>query len=731
MSVSNILKSEVYPVGGMSCAVCANSVESTLNQLPGVVQASVNFANHSVRATYNPKLVRPSQMQAAVAAAGYELDISTIPASTTDREKARYQLAQSRFFWTALFALPVFVMSMFFMDAQGGSTFPYANWIMMALTAPVLFWFGRHFFVNAFKQAKVGKANMDSLVALSTGIAFFFSVFNTVFPEFLRSNGLVPHVYFEAAAVIVAFISLGKLLEERAKSGTSAALKKLMGMQATEVLVVKNGQEVLIPIADLELNMQVVVKPGQKVPVDGVVLSGQSFVDESMINGEPLPEEKKLGANVFAGTINHKGHFTMRAEAVGADTVLGQILSAVEKAQGSKAPVQKLVDQIAGVFVPVVMAIALLTFLGWWIFGGPQGFSTGLITGLSVLVIACPCALGLATPTAIMVGVGKAAQQQILIRDAESLEQAGKTTLVLLDKTGTITQGKPTVKEAQLLGATADDLKVLAALEQKSHHPLATALVQHLDLMPELDITIFEELPGLGLVGLHQNARYAVGNADLMLQEGVLSSDLPSFEEVGTAVYFAKERQILAAFSITDQVKASSAEAIQKLQTHQIEVVMLTGDRAPAAEAIAQQVGIKRVIAGLKPAEKAAYVKQFQTEGHVVAMVGDGINDSEALAQADVSIAMASGSDIAIDIARITLITGDLTKIDAALQLSKRTVRTIKQNLFWAFIYNVIGIPIAAGLLFPFTGFLLNPMIAAAAMAMSSVSVVTNSLRLR
>lgn len=731
MSISNILKSEIYPVGGMSCAVCANSVEATLNQLPGVVQASVNFANHTVRTTYNPKMVRPEQLQNAVQAAGYELDISSAPDSVTDREQARYDLAKKRFIWTTAFALPVFVISMFFMDAHGGSKLPYANWVMMVLTAPVLFWFGAHFFVNAYKQAKVGKANMDSLVALSTGIAYLFSVFNTVFPEFLRSNGLVPHVYFEAAAVIVAFISLGKLLEERAKSGTSAALKKLMGMQATEVWVVKNGQEILIPIADLQLDMEVVVKPGQKVPVDGVVLSGQSFVDESMINGEPLPEEKNPGNSVFAGTINQKGYFTMRTEAVGADTILGQILSAVEKAQGSKAPVQKLVDQIAGVFVPVVMAIALFTFFGWWIFGGPQGFSTGLITGLSVLVIACPCALGLATPTAIMVGVGKAAQQQILIRDAESLEQAGKTTLVLLDKTGTITQGKPAVAAEKLFGATQDDLKILAALEQKSHHPLAQALVQHLALMPEVALQIFEELPGLGLIGLHQKARYAVGNADLMVQEGVEMEGIPHFEEPGTAVYFAKDAQLLAAYRITDQVKETSAAAIKKLQDHQITVVMLTGDRAQAAEAIAQQVGIQRVIAGLKPAEKAAYVKQFQQEGHVVAMVGDGINDSEALAQADVSIAMAAGSDIAIDIARITLITGDLNKIDAALQLSKRTVRTIKQNLFWAFIYNVIGIPIAAGLLFPFTGFLLNPMVAAAAMAMSSVSVVTNSLRLR
>lgn len=731
MATPNILKTITYPVGGMSCAVCANTVEEVLNKTPGVAQAAVNFASHTVRTTYNPKQVQPAQLLAAVQAAGYELDITPTPPAATDRELARYQAANKRFFFTALFALPVFVMGMFFMDAHGGSKIPYANWYMMALTAPVLFWFGRHFFINAWKQARVKKANMDSLVALSTGIAFFFSVFNTIFPDFLRSRGLEPHVYFEAAAVIVAFISLGKLLEERAKSGTSTALKKLMGLQASEVWVLQNGTEVLLPIAQIQPQMEVVVKPGQKVPVDGTVLTGSSYVDESMINGEPQAEAKKVGSAVYAGTINQKGHFTLRAAAVGADTVLGQIVAAVEKAQGSKAPVQKLVDQIAGIFVPVVMGIALLTFFSWWIFGGDNGFSIGLITALSVLVIACPCALGLATPTAIMVGVGKAAQNQILIRDAATLEQAGKVNTVFLDKTGTITQGKPTVLKAITAAATTTDLEVLTALERKSNHPLADALVQHLGIMPNFEMPEFEELPGLGLVGNFQNKRYAVGNAALMAQEGVPATALPEITATGTVVFYAVAGNLCAHFVITDQVKPTSLEAITQLQNEGIEVVMLTGDRKEAAEAIAQEVGIKTVVAALKPAEKAAWVKRYQAEGKVVAMVGDGINDSEALALADVSIAMAAGADIAIDIARITLITGDLRKVGAALELSKRTVRTIKQNLFWAFIYNVIGIPIAAGLLYPFTGFLLNPMIAAGAMALSSVSVVTNSLRLR
>lgn len=732
-----------YPVLEMTCAACAISVESMLKNTPGVVDASVNYANQSTTVEYDPKAVTQQALQNAIRSIGYDLIIDKENPQQVQQEaqQRNYKALKKRTLWAVILSIPVVVIGMFFMDGDSGSL-PYANWIMMALSAPVVFYLGRPFFVNAWKQARHGKANMDTLVALSTGIAFLFSVFNTVNPDFWHSRGVHPHVYYEAAAVVIAFISLGKLLEEQAKSNTSSALKKLMGLQPKTIRIIEEEIEREIPIAQVRVGQIVIVRPGEKIPVDGVVYSGYSYVDESMISGEPVPVEKKEGEKVFAGTINQKGAFRFQAERVGGDTILAQIIRMVQEAQGSKAPVQKLVDRIAGIFVPVVIGIALLTFVTWMIVGGDNAFTHALLTSVTVLVIACPCALGLATPTAIMVGVGKGAENNILIKDAESLELGYKVNAVILDKTGTITEGRPKVTDLEwfMPKTTTTYLhEVLFALEAQSEHPLAEAVLERLkaDGIKGAQLDGFESLTGRGVTGYYQGEKYFVGNPRLLAEEGIKT--IPQANELAdrwqnqakTVVYFFDKTSVKAIIAIADPIKETSRLAIQTLQRRGIEVYMMTGDNRQTASAVAQEVGVTDFRAEALPNDKAEFVKQLQSQGKVVAMVGDGINDSQALAQADVSIAMGRGSDIAMDVAKMTLITSDLGSIPKALQLSKKTVQTIRQNLFWAFIYNVIGIPIAAGLLFPFNGFLLNPMIAGAAMALSSVSVVTNSLRLK
>ncbi|KAG4080486.1 hypothetical protein HA402_013944 [Bradysia odoriphaga] len=720
----------------MTCAACAVSVESTLKSVPGVADAGVNFANQSAWVQYDPARVTPELLQSSIRSVGYDLLINK---DNQEEEQAaaqqrHYQHVKQRTIWSAVLSLPVVIIGMFFMDM------PYGNYIMMAFATPVVFFFGRHFFVNAWKQARHGKANMDTLVALSTGIAWLFSTFNTFYPEFWRQRGLHAHVYFEAAAVVIAFISLGKLLEQKAKSNTSSAIKKLIGLQPKTVLLVDaNGQAREIPISQVKVNDLLLVKPGEKIPVDGRVANGTSYVDESMISGEPVAVAKKDGDPVFAGTINQKGSFQFRAEKVGADTLLAQIIKMVQEAQGSKAPVQKLVDKIAGIFVPVVIGIAILTFITWMVLGQDNAFTHALLTSVTVLVIACPCALGLATPTAIMVGVGKGAENNILIRDAESLELAHKVNALILDKTGTITEGKPVVTD--IIWHTDDKTAagVLYALEQSSEHPLAEAVVAHLREQKTAPVTLqhFESITGQGITGSYMNKSWFVGNSQLMTAQRVtipaeIAARASALQAAAnTVVYFAKGNTLLAVVAIADKIKATSRTAIETLQRNGIEVYMLTGDNAHTAAAVAQQTGIKHYRAEVRPADKAAFVKELQQAGKIVAMAGDGINDSQALAQADVSIAMGKGSDIAMDVAKMTLITSDLNSIPRALKLSGKTVRTIKQNLFWAFIYNIIGIPVAAGVLFPVNGFLLDPMIAGAAMALSSVSVVSNSLRLK
>lgn len=728
------MKKDNFSVLEMTCAACAVSVESILKSARGVKDAVVNYANQSAWVEYDESIAQPLDLQHAVRSIGYDLVVDAEDPQEVKEQAhlAKLQKIKRRTLWSSVFTLPVVVIGMFYMDM------PYGNYISMLLSAPVVFYFGRHYFIHAVKQAKSGRANMDTLVALSTGIAFIFSVFNTFFPEFWYVRGVQPHVYYEAAAVVITFISLGKVLEEKAKSNTSSAIKKLMGLQPKTVRVVVDGTEKEIPVSDVQVNHIIQVRPGEKIPVDGKVSSGVSFVDESMISGEPIPVEKSTGDMVFAGTINQKGSFQFVAEKVGADTILAQIIKMVQEAQGSKAPVQKLVDKIAGVFVPVVIGVAILTFITWLLLGGEEAFTHALLTSVTVMVIACPCALGLATPTAIMVGMGKGATHNILIKDAESLELAHKVNTIILDKTGTITEGKPVVIDLIWNESGSSDLKkVLYSIEKRSEHPMADAVVSYLKGEKGISLDMFESITGRGVKAVHDGNLYYVGNKKLADEHSVSPNETLRIKadqwqsEAKSVIYFFDSNEVLAVIAIADKIKSTSATAIKTLQEKGIEVYMLTGDNEQTAQAVSREVGVSHYKAEVMPAEKAQFIKQLQSEGKVVAMVGDGINDSHALAQADVSIAMGKGSDIAMDVAKMTLITSDLQLIPKALKLSTKTVRGIRQNLFWAFIYNVIGIPVAAGILYPVNGFLLDPMIAGAAMAMSSVSVVGNSLRLK
>lgn len=724
-----------FPVLGMTCASCAGSAESIVKYEPGVVNASVNFATGNLTVEYLPNITDASKLQKAIQSIGYDLLIEdetnqqeTLEAIHTQK----FQKLKTKTIWAVILSLPVVVIGMLFMDI------PYANQIMWVFSTPVVLWLGRDFFINAWKQTKHRSANMDTLVALSTGIAYLFSVFNMLFADFWHQRGLHAHVYFEAAAVIIAFILLGKLLEEKAKGNTSSAIKKLMGLQPKTVIVIQtDGTEKQTAIEDVNAGDVILVKPGEKIAVDGMVTSGNSYVDESMLSGESVPVLKNENEKVFAGTINQKGSFQFKAVKVGKETMLAHIIKMVQDAQGSKAPVQKLVDKIAGIFVPVVIGIAILTFILWFILGGDNGVVQGLLAAVTVLVIACPCALGLATPTAIMVGVGKGAENGILIKDAESLELAKKVDAIILDKTGTITEGRPEVTGVQWLNNDDATKDILLSIEKQSEHPLAEAVVKHLDGATTTTLTQFDSITGKGAKANHNNETYFVGNKKLLRENNIsIAEQLQNqTDEWGkqskTVIWFADSKQALSVLAISDKIKETSVQAIKEMQDMGIDLYMLTGDNEATAKAIAEQTGIKHYKAEVLPQHKADFVKELQSKGKVVAMVGDGINDSTALATADVSIAMGKGSDIAMDVAKMTIISSDLTKIPQAIRLSKQTVATIKQNLFWAFIYNVIGIPVAAGILYPVNGFLLNPMIAGAAMALSSVSVVSNSLRLK
>lgn len=732
--MSKITK-KVYPVMGMHCAACANNVEKIVKKQEGVEDASVNLAAAVLTVDFNSDVVSPEQLKDAVMKIGFDLiiDEDNSMEEQEEAEHSYYEQLQRKTVVAWIFALPVAFMGMFFMD------FPGINWWMLVLSLPVLFYSGHAFYVNAWKQAKHFTSNMDTLVALSTSIAFLFSLFNTLYPQFWYEQGLEPHVYYEAATVIIAFVLVGKLMEEKAKGKTSMAIRKLMGLQPKTARILRDGKEEDILISELKKGDKVSVRPGERVPVDGLIVEGDTFIDESMISGEPIPVEKKLNDKVLAGTINQNGAFVMSAEKVGRETVLAQIIRMVQEAQGSKAPVQRIVDKVTAVFVPTVLAIAILTFMVWMIVGGVDDFSYAMLSAVSVLVIACPCALGLATPTALMVGIGKGAEAHILIKDAVALEQMRKVDTVVLDKTGTVTEGRPTVTGwLHDAGWVNEHKGILYAAELKSEHPLALAIVEELkkDGNKPAIIDSFESRTGRGIVVTRGGKTYWAGSHRLLNDFGAKVSDLlksmvEEYERSGKSlVYFGEESMLLAVIVISDKVKPTSIQAVKQMQAEGKYVVLLTGDGHLTAQNVAGEINANRFIAEALPDDKENVIKELQREGRVVAMVGDGINDSQALARADVSIAMGKGTDIAMDVAMVTLMTSDLLLLPKAFKLSRKTVRLIHQNLFWAFIYNLIGIPIAAGILFLMYGILLNPMIASAAMACSSVSVVLNSLSL-
>lgn len=723
-----------YPVLGMSCASCAARVDKTLNGLPGVYQATVNYATAVAQVEYNPEVCSDATLQSAVQDAGYDLLVDTgedVADKAEEIRLTRYRKIKRRTVAALLLSLPIMIISMFFEDI---SSLKYVLWI---LATPVVFGLGREFYINAWRQLKHGTSNMDTLVAVSTGIAYTFSVFNLLFPDFWLSRGIEPHIYFEAASVIIAFILLGRLLEERAKQNTSSAIKKLIGLQPKTVTIIIDSDERTVPITAVQKGDTILVKPGERIAVDGMVVTGESYVDESMLNGEPVPLHKQSGEKVFAGTINQKGTFRFIADKIGSDTMLAQIIHMVQDAQGSKAPVQKLVDRIARFFVPAIISISIIAFVAWIFLAPTNGFTNGLLAMVTVLIIACPCALGLATPTAIMVGIGKGAEKGILIKDAQSLEIAQKIDTIILDKTGTITAGHPVVVESLWENGFEHSRKILYSLEKLSEHPLSDAVVNTLQNEKEISIDKFENVPGKGVKGIVGSQTYYAGSLSLLNDNHItIASHLQELankwtQEAKTLVWFADSIQAIAAIALTDEIKQTSAQAISQLQEMGVEVYMLTGDNAISAQAISRKVGINHYKAGVLPNEKAQFIKELQANGKKVGMVGDGINDSAALAQADLSIAMGQGSDIAVDTAMATILSSDLLKIPETIRLSQLTIKTIYQNLFWAFIYNLIGIPIAAGIFYSVNGFLLNPMWASAAMAFSSVSVVLNSLRLK
>lgn len=755
-----------FPVVGMSCASCAARISKVLNALQGVYEANVNYASASVLVIYNPQECSSESLKLAVQKAGYDLltDTGNDSPSVESKFEEDYKKLKKQAVLSVLLSVPIILLSMFFMDI------PNVKYVIWILSTIVVFGFGRRFYVNTWRQMKHFSANMDTLVANSTGIAYLFSLFNLFFPDFWLSRGIEPHIYFESSSVIIAFILLGRLLEARAKHKTSGAIKKLIGLQPKTVTLVTENGEKTVTVEETTPGDIIMVRPGERIAVDGVVVYGESYVDESMLTGEPVPTYKKPGENVFAGSINQKGAFRFKASRTGQDTMLAQIIRMVQDAQGSKAPVQNLVDRISGVFVPVILCLSVLVFVLWLAFAPVSGFEYGILAMITVLIIACPCALGLATPTALIVGIGKGAENGILVKDATSLEVARSVDIVVLDKTGTITEGRPEVTDELWLEGNCQSAglitnqsvltnqnvltnrsllttqnvltnqSILYSLESLSEHPLADAITEGIKKnsgISKIPVESFENIPGKGVKGIVGGNTYYAGNSDLLKNNNIVISDILQKKaekwlmEAKTLVWFSDSVNAIAVIALSDKIKETSAKAISLLNDMKIDVYMQTGDNEEAARSVAEKIGIKHYQSRVLPQDKAMFIKRLQSEGHKVAMVGDGINDSAALAQADLSIAIGKGSDIAIDTAMVTILSSDLTKIAEAIKLSHLTIRTIRENLFWAFIYNAIAIPVAAGVLYPFYGFLLNPMIGGAAMAFSSVSVVMNSLRLK
>lgn len=728
----------IFPVNGMSCAACSANVEGTLKTVSGVANAGVNLINGTAWVEYNPSECSPTILQKAIRSIGYELEISkeTDAISLQQNRALKTQKLLNRTIASAILTLPVFILSMFLMHWQ------YSNVISWVLSTPIIFWFGRQFYINAWRQLKNLSANMDTLVALSTLTAYLLSVFNTLNPSFWTQKGIHAHVYFESAAVIVTFILFGRWLEERAKNRTSSSIRKLMGLQPQTAMLIEGEKLSEVHISSIVPGNLIMVAPGNRIPADGIVTEGFSFVDESTITGEPIPAEKRIGDKVFAGTSNQKGSLIISAQQVGSETVLSQIIRVVEDAQNTKAPVQKLADKVASVFVPTVLGIAILSLILWFLLGGHQGLLHGILAFATVLAVACPCALGLATPTAITVGIGKASEYGILIKNSENIELANRITHVVMDKTGTLTEGKPRVISWVWDGSASIKekyLDIIYSMESQSAHPIAQALATF--LMGKganlIDIGTVQNAPGQGITCTYNGNNYFIGSEVYMDTIGIsipgdIDFELPVWSAEGrSVVIFAENKNAIAAFSVDDRLKATSKEAISSLFKMDIMVTMLTGDRIDAAKKIAKELSVENYQAKVLPAQKGAYVKQLQAKGNVVAMVGDGVNDAEALALANVSFAMGKGSDIAMDVAGITLMNSDLRLLSKTINISNKTMRIVKQNLFWAFIFNIIGIPLAAGILYPIIGYQFDPMIAGIAMALSSVSVVSNSLRLR
>ena len=752
-----ITKTETLDIEGMTCASCASFVEKSLTRTPGVQRAVVNFATEKATVDYLPTQATPATLKEAVVNAGYGVTERAPDTSAADRQteidqqKAlAYQKLKRRFWVATGLAVVIMPLSMLMLwpAMMQRVNMQELNYGLLLLTLPVLLYSGREFYTSAWNGFKHRAANMDTLIAVGTGAAFLYSLAATVVPGFFTSRGLMPEVYYDTTATIIALILLGKVLELRAKTQTSAAIKSLMGLQAKTARVVRpvgsdpRGQEVDVPIEQVQLGDMVVVRPGEKVATDGLIEEGHSAVDESMLTGESLPVEKKAGDPVFGATLNKTGSFRFRVTKVGADTMLAQIVKLVEDAQGSRAPIQRLADKVSAVFVPTVVVVAILTFVLWFDLAPVEArLPLALVNFVAVLIIACPCALGLATPTAIMVSTGKGAEHGVLIRNAEALEKAHQVNTVLLDKTGTITRGEPAVTD--FVPADGQDtsqlLQLVAAVERQSEHPLAEAVVRYADAqqVPAIPATGFRAIEGKGAAATVNEQAVLIGNFRLLDEAGIgLSPAVRQradmlLAQAKTVLYVAVAGQAVGIIGVADTVRETSAAAIKRLQGMGIEVVMMTGDNPQTAAQVAGQVGIKRYFAEVLPQDKASKVKELQAEGRTVAMVGDGINDAPALAQADIGLAMGGGTDVAMEAAGITLMRSDLQGVVTAIELSRQTIRTIKQNLFFAFIYNVLGIPVAAGLLYPFFGLLLSPMLAAGAMALSSVSVLTNSLRLR
>lgn len=738
------MKKTTIAIGGMTCAACVRRVENALKKIEGVREASVNLATGRATVTHEPRWAGIDTLAKLVEDNGYKFlgELKDLSVDPIDAARA----AELREMKIKLIFGAVLSFIIFFGSMQ--HWFPFLAFVprhmmmlaMFVLTAPVVFWVGSRFFAGAYKAARQKTSDMNTLVSVGAFSAYAYSAAATFFPGWFAQAGLMPHVYYDGAAMIVTLILLGRFLEAHAKGKTSSAIKALIGLKPKTARLIRDGEELEIAVEDLQAGDVVQVRPGEKIPVDGVLLAGQSAVDESMLTGESMPVNKEPGQKVFAATLNKTGSFTMQATGVGAETMLAHIIKIVEEAQGSKAPIQRLADKIASVFVPVVFVIAIITFVIWYFVPADATFSRALLNFVSVLIIACPCALGLATPTAIMVGTGLGAQSGILIKGGEALERAHQLSIVVFDKTGTLTKGEPTVTDI-FSAAGFDERQVLAlagALEKTSEHPLAQAILQRAkaDNVAITAADKFEALSGLGAKAQVTGKNVLIGNLMLMHSEGIKTTALDNeanklADEGKTAVFVAQEKKAVGIIALADVPKDSAAAAVASLRRRGLKIAMITGDNQGTARAIAAQLKIEKVLAEVLPANKAEEIRKLQAQGEVVAMVGDGINDAPALASADVGIAIGAGTDVAIEAGDITLIRDDLTGVPQAINLSQSTMRVIKQNLFWAFIYNVIGIPIAAGALYPAFGILLNPEYAAAAMALSSVSVVSNSLRLK